>query len=679
MSGGSTALHHRLIFYQPSRLQDPSRIALNLAPFGTWKLEFSGALLILWAIMKILSGLAEGQVLQRLGSKGANVKITGTCPEPGTLTVTLASKKGVLKGWKNRAVGRVAKEKFAVQLAGIPSGGPYRLELRCNKAAARVRQFFVGDIWLIAGQSNAQGVGNMSEAPKPHPLIRSFSMRREWMRATEPLHLPAESPDTCHNSGRQCTPEQSKKLLCTQSKGVGPGLWFAHEMLRRSGVPQGLICTAHGGTSMTQWSPVRKMEGNTSLYGSLLDSTEATGQPVAGVVWYQGESDANAQAAPHYTSRMRKLVAALRKDLRQPGLPWLTVQIARVFGNRPPAEETAWNQIQEQQRLLPHFIQNLAVVAAIDLSLDDVIHISAAGHARLAARLAHEADRLVHGNRREQKPPQLQSVTFAKAEKYAPPMPNPAVDVVFKNVTGELRAAGEPSGFALLNDAGIDLRGIYKTTLHGNTVRLHLLSPFPGARLCYGLGTTPVCNITDGCDHSLPVFGPQTVAAPKVYLPFVKQWKVTPPVESPLALDRIDVPEVDALGAEIKTYDESEFGLDGFINEHPRWAGHQGHCYFSASMELSEPMRLEFLMGYDGPFRLWLDRKPFFTNMDGINPCFPDESGKVAALSAGTHTLMVGMDIHHGAAWGFFLRFVRRNLTPAQIKSGEYSKPVYGV
>lgn len=96
-------------------------------------------------------------------------------------------------------------------------------------------------------------------------------------------------------------------------------------------------------------------------------------------------------------------------------------------------------------------------------------------------------------------------------------------------------------------------------------------------------------------------------------------------------------------------------------------------------MELSEPMRLEFLMGYDGPFLLWIDGKPFFTDMNGINPCFPDESNKVASLSAGAHAIQVGMDLNHGQAWGFFLRFIRKDVSPAQIQSGKYARPIYGV
>ena len=145
----------------------------------------------------------------------------------------------------------------------------------------------------MAGQSNMQGIGNMSGKAKPHPLIRAFSMRREWRAAEDPLHLLEESPDICHTE-KQCSAKAGEELRRNAIKGVGVGVFFAREMFERSGgVPQGLICVAHGGTSMQQWSPERKKLGGGSLYASMLTSVKATGQPVAGLLWYQGESDAN--------------------------------------------------------------------------------------------------------------------------------------------------------------------------------------------------------------------------------------------------------------------------------------------------------------------------------------------------------------------------------------------------
>lgn len=620
--------------------------------------------------MNIIEGLAEGQVLQRRGSRGATARVAGESANTGPVFATISGKRGALKGWKERRVGTAARGKFSAVLTGIPAGGPYRLVLRCAKARATVKAFYSGDVWLMAGQSNMEGVGDMTGPAKPHPSIRVFSMRREWRLATDPLHVLGESPDPCHSGARQLAKEQGEAIRKTARKGVGVGVFFAREMLARSGVPQGLIATAHGGTSMAQWDPALKDEGGASLYGSMLLSLRATGQPVAGVLWYQGESDTDGAAVDVYSEKMRAFVAAVRRDLGQPALPWITVQIATVAGGWGGP---GWNSIQEQQRLLPRMIKHLETVAAVDLSLDDKIHIAAAAFPALAARMARAADRLAYGNRREEPMPRLRAII--------PPHPKKSpthIDVVFDHVPGGLRSAGLPRGFTLLDGAGLDTGVIFKTTLHGNTARLHFQhgSPLTGdARLAYGHGRTPVCTITDGRGCSLPVFGPQPFVKPDAYCPFVTTWLASPVVASPAAsLADLARPDPDACGAEVRTYN-----ADGFVNEHPRWQKASGHGYFFAKLTLSEPMRLEFLIGYDGPFRMWIGDEAFYDGLDGVNPCIPDEFSKTAALPAGVHALTVAMDLNCGVSWGFFLRLRRCDVSAAEIRKGAFARPEYSV
>ncbi len=616
--------------------------------------------------MNIASGLSKGQVLQRLGAKGATALLTGTATGSGPIRATIARGNLLLKGWKSRPVGNAARGKFSVKLAGIPVGGPYRLRLEMEKARTEIAAFYVGDVWILAGQSNMEGVGDMTRVAKPHPLVHAFSMRREWRPATEPLHILAESPDVCHTA-TQVSVAEGERLRREAVKGGGVGLYFAREMVERSGgVPQALICTAHGGTSMQQWDPARKNLGGESLYGSMLLSVRATGQPVAGVLWYQGESDANTTDAPAYTGRMKRLVAASRRDLRHPRLPWMIVQIARHFADPQPGEP--WNHIQDQQRLLPGKIDFLEVVPAIDLPLDDCIHIGSEGFPRLATRLASAADRLVYGNKHEARGPQLRAQNFIR--RVAPCI----FEVDFDFVRGELQAPGEPNGFRLVAVEGTPLDLIFKVELKGRTARLHLDKVPGGAALHYGYGRTPVCNITDARGFSLPVFGPILIenSQPVALLPFITEWNLTPVIPATKTLERVAIAEVKALPTTSKSYP-----AQGFINEHDTWAKMTGQAFFRSRLDLSEPMKLAFLMGYDGPFRLWIDDQPVFIDKKGINPCFPDESKKIVRLAAGTHEVCVGMDLNLGRAWGFMLRLARVDVSLQRIKSGEYAKPVY--
>ncbi len=100
------------------------------------------------------------------------------------------------------------------------------------------------------------------------------------------------------------------------------GLSFAVEMVKRTGVPIGLIPCAHGGTSMSQWDPTLKDKGGDSLYGAMIRRFQTIGGKVAGVVWYQGESDASPSAAPKFPTKFEEFVAAVRRDFGQPDLPF---------------------------------------------------------------------------------------------------------------------------------------------------------------------------------------------------------------------------------------------------------------------------------------------------------------------------------------------------------------------
>ena len=367
--------------------------------------------------------------------------------------------------------------------------------------------------------------------------------------------------------------------------------------------------------------------------------------------------------------RMKNLVAASRRDLRQPRLPWVIVQLGRYFTDS--ANGRAWNCVQEEQRLLPDKIKFFETVPAIDLPLDDAIHIGAEGFPRLGTRLASAADRLVYGNKAEARMPRLRSIKVSDTPILY------SLEVAFDSVPGGLHAAGAPNGFSLVSPEGKPLDLIYKTELKGDTAKLYLSAkPVDGCGLQYGQGTSPFCNITDGRGFSLPVLGPLPISdtKPRALLPFITAWEATDVIPVKMPLNRISLADLESIPRTAKT-----FGADGFINEHVTWQGKPGQAFFRSHLQLEEPMKLEFLMGYDGPFRLWLDEKALFTNMKGINPCLPDESKKAVALAPGRHVIHVGMDLNGGQAWGFFLRLVRKDMPQERIRLGEYTKPTYSI
>ncbi len=369
----------------------------------------------------------------------------------------------------------------------LHTGGPYEV--------GGAKSVLVGDLWILAGQSNMEGVGDLVDVETSHPLVHSFQSRESWAPAEEPLHWLGESPRPVHHIlWGQPVPTETPPRGPDRMKGAGLGLSFAKARVEQTGVPVGLIPAAHGGTSMQQWDPARKAQGGHSLYGATLERIKAVGGKVAGILWYQGESDANPADAALYETRMTALVQSFRADLGQPDLPFYYVQLGGFITDPVPELVSAWNSVRESQRTWQDTLPNIGMVSAIDCGLDDGIHIDTAGLKMLGKRLAAAAA--------SHAAPLLISVVFEPAQA--------RLRLSFANVQGGLLSQGRPAGFTLRDAAGGELPLIYKVSLDGSDALLKITDPalLPGASLWYGYGLAPYCNVTDAAGAAVPAFGP---------------------------------------------------------------------------------------------------------------------------------------------------------------------------
>ena len=404
---------------------------------------------------------------------------------------------------------RVAARSVAGKLLGVPTGGPYtiRLTTEFGQVLASADNIFVGDLWVLSGQSNMEGVANLLDVTPPDSRVALLGMDGKWTQASEPLHWLVDSPDPVHSGDLKTQAARSEQQHKTRTKGAGLGLPFAVTMVQATNVPVGLVACAHGGTSMEQWNPAKKDQGGQSLYGSMLRQIKLAGGKVKGVLWYQGESDAMGRGEPWkvYPKVFRDFIAAVRGDLGQPDLPFYLVQIGRFVARNNPE---GWNAVQEAERLIPEQVSNTAVVAAIDLELDDPIHVGTQGHKRLGRRLAQIALRELFGQLGAGTP------TFDKV------MPtHGGLIVKFKGVNMNpssghefgLKPERHIAGFSIRDAEGAIIPSIYEAKVGParDTVVLKLAGrPPKGSSLWYGHGLDPYCNLTDEMDMAVPVFGP---------------------------------------------------------------------------------------------------------------------------------------------------------------------------
>ncbi|MGH9664790.1 MAG: sialate O-acetylesterase [Bryobacteraceae bacterium] len=465
--------------------------------------------------VKINAGVVEDQVFQRNAEERADLKFSGSADRKVNkyIEARVTQKGAPVAGFDWTPVSRAKAGQWSGELKGLPTGGPYTLEVRVTASAdvVSVKDILVGDLWVLAGQSNMEGNADLIDVTPPTALVHSFDMADDWGIAREPLHNLTGSIDPVHwrknanGEPERLTGEKLAQYNASRKKGAGLGLSFAEEMLRRTGVPVGLIPCAHGGTSMSQWDPALRDKGGDSLYGSMFRRFQSAGGKVKGVLWYQGESDANPKDWSEFLQKFENFVGAVRKDFNEADLPFYYVQIGRHVSN---ANVTEWNLVQEIQRKAES-IPHTGMVASVDLALDDPIHIGTAGQQRLGHRLAnlatHDLFPTVKENASTERGPRPVSAKFQDG----------IVRVTFNHVNGRLVTDGRIGGFSIHARTGEDLPVLYKAIVdpaNPSVVDLYISPKLPeNAVLWYGFGKNPYCNLRDTADMAAPVFGPMPI------------------------------------------------------------------------------------------------------------------------------------------------------------------------
>jgi sialate O-acetylesterase len=373
------------------------------------------------------------------------------------------------------------------------------------------------DIWLLAGQSNMAGSASLpDQLPPPDPRIMLFNMDNTWIVAQDPLHriFEAAAPIIADFRYRDGISKERFQELRAQSKvrplgGVGPGMPFARQVVAGINHPLGLVPNSPGGSGMSHWDPALRDQGDNSLYGALLNRVKMIGQPVKGLIWYQGEGEAMDNRAPaDYEKALLNLFDSFRRDLAQPTLPILYVQIARATKSDAPDQDRAWENVREVQRHVAAKRQGIYMVSAVDLPQTDELHLNYDGQQRLGKRLGEVALSKVYGVAGHGQPIELDRISVVHGDGEWP-----EIHVRFNGVSGRLAAQGRPTGFSVRfpGRKGPNPQ-VFRVDFDPQdpaAVILRLRAPLKQpVELLYGAGCDPYVNIVDEKDMPLPAFGP---------------------------------------------------------------------------------------------------------------------------------------------------------------------------
>ncbi len=141
--------------------------------------------------------------------------------------------------------------------------------------------------------------------------------------------------------------------------------------------------------------PQRNVPGNVPaavLYNAMIHPI--AGFPVAGVIWYQGES--NASRAREYRTLLPTMIRAWRQRWETGNFPFLIVQLAN-FGQPDRVESSPWAELREAQHIVARDEPNCGIVCAIDIG--EARNIHPYNKLDVGRRLALEALRVAYGDR----------------------------------------------------------------------------------------------------------------------------------------------------------------------------------------------------------------------------------------------------------------------------------------
>ena len=301
-------------------------------------------------------------------SAGQPIRVYGT--GEGTAEITFA-------GETRTAI--AAQGVWEVEFPPMAYGGPYVLTMKLPYGEEILEDIYVGEVYLMAGQSNMQFKLKESNAPKElyrkNPYLRMFSTDR------------LEKSDRFTPADGWVTAEEDS---VRDWSALG---YLAGDLIsRRKHIAVGIITCYQGASVIESWLPKgilaehgialspKVLHGDHfyhefSLWngeGVLHDFALSQAVPfgLSGVVWYQGESNATPAEGEVYFKELELFIGTLRKEFRREDLPVAVVCLA----DNVDREQVGWKAVQKAQIQAGEAIPYVKTVLCADICETDQIH-----------------------------------------------------------------------------------------------------------------------------------------------------------------------------------------------------------------------------------------------------------------------------------------------------------------
>ncbi|MAZ40893.1 hypothetical protein CL654_02150 [bacterium] len=338
----------------------------------------------------------------------------------------------------------------------------------------------IGDIFVIAGQSNGVGKGDNNQSYSHSTLAASlFGNDDNWKELTDPTDDSTNQVDS----------------VSDDSTFPGGSVWplVATRFLADQGVPVAFIPAAKSGSFISGWA---QNSATTTLYGSMQRRINTAGGVggVKAVIFWQGESDSAFQAASTaYNTSLDALVSAINSDF---GVK--TVVVGMVSAS---ATDEAKNAIREAQ--VDAWNDNSNVVpggSLYDLATPDGSHISTNEDLQTAAnRIWAALEGEYYSGSDDGRGPR-----FVSAEENGT---RDTITLTFTDDTGPI-LPGSGSGGFYVTDNGIPKTVSSVATVGTTQLELNLAEAATGilaVSMGYGDDSQGETVPTDSSTYSLPI------------------------------------------------------------------------------------------------------------------------------------------------------------------------------
>ena len=220
-------------------------------------------------------------------------------------------------------------------------------------------------VFIMAGQSNMAGRGLVEpQDTVSNKRILSINKEGQIIIAKEPLHF--------YEPGLT---------------GLDCGMTFAKTLIKK--IPDSisilLIPTAVGGSSIRQWLG-DSLYRNVKLFSNFIAKVKIAKQhgTIKGILWHQGESNANTKDIPFHAQRLEELFTKFRSAVGDNKLPVLIGELGLFSNNKE--NRIVINKIIHEYVLHD---SHTAVISTNDLKdKGDSVHFNSKGQRAMGKRFA---------------------------------------------------------------------------------------------------------------------------------------------------------------------------------------------------------------------------------------------------------------------------------------------------